>query len=818
MLNFSNQEDSKPYKAYQPPEQEFQDPVEKFREHMAQYDLFPQGPLILDGKTHRFGEDNVAWYAGFHDGDFVAGSCAAWNWGEVKKTFCSKKKGEMSPEEDARIQKRIKQINETQVAEKKIKHAQAKIQANEQWKAGTPVEPGGHPYLVNKGLKHGYGLKLGRDHCGRPRLLVPTINEHGQLVSLQYIDENGVKQNQPGGERKGMFYRIPGDFGTNNIIIGEGLATVATIWDATGADVICSFTAGNIPVVAPIIRKMYPNHNIIIAADNDIEKERQGKGNAGKEKGEEAANAIEAKFCLCPYDSDFNDLYMAQGLEAVKTAFKKTWAVSGEEWEKPIPLNEDHVQTMDPAILPDIVGDMAKAVSIETETPIELAVGLILSVLATACQGKIIIQIKPGYQEPLNIWVVTALGPANRKSSVLIKITKPLNQWERWKHAELEPAIKQDSIKLKNQEARLKSLRGKYGSANKDELEDIEAEILDIENNLVQVPIFPKLWAQDITTEHLGTLLNAHDEKMSIISAEGGIFEIIGGRYSGGVANLDLFLQGHSGDPVRVDRGSREPVLLDNPALTLGLSPQPEVLRGLADKPGFRGKGLLARILYFLPKSNLGHRGLDSEPVPENIKNNYNNLVCALLNIEHDENESGERRPYVLHLSKGAYREWSDFYMTVEKDLREGGRFEYLTDWAGKLPGAAARIAGLLHCAQNPHKPWEQKVELETMENALEIASILSDHALIAFDLMGADISLEGARKVWRWVKRNRLEVFTKRDCFNAHQGKFQKVSKLEEPLKVLVEHHYIQELTKKTGGRPSIEYSVNPEFAKRWA
>lgn len=490
-----------------------------------------------------------------------------------------------------------------------------------------------------------------------------------------------------------------------------------------------------------------------------------------------------------------------------------------QEWEKPVPLKEEQALKLDPNLLTGIIGDMARAVSIETESPFELSAGLILSVIATACQGKFMIQVKPGYQEPGNIWTVTALDPANRKSSVLMKITRPLTQWEKQKHLELEPWIKDAISKLKNQEARLKSLRTQYGKAKQEDLADIEAEITEIENNPIQVPMYPKIWAQDVTPEHLGTLLNNHDEKMSILSAEGGIFDIIGGRYSNGVANLDLFLQGHSGDPVRVDRGSRDPVYLNHPALTLGLSPQPEVLRGLTDKPGFRGKGLLARFLYLLPESNLGYRGLDSESVPEHISGSYHNLIFQLLDIEPGEDESGEKQPYILKLSQVAYQEWADFFMVVERDLREGGRFEHITDWAGKLPGAAVRIAALLHCAKIPNQPWAQEIELDTMTTTLDIASVFASHALIAFDLMGTDKSLEQARKVWRWIERNRHQEFSKRDCFNALKGSFHRVTNMEEPLKILIERNHIREVSKeKRVGKPSVKYAVNPEILKGWS
>jgi len=490
-------------------------------------------------------------------------------------------------------------------------------------------------------------------------------------------------------------------------------------------------------------------------------------------------------------------------------------------WDSPISLDDNIPPAIDPSILSGPVGDMARAVSVETETPIELPMGIGLSAIAAACQGKIIIKIKPGYHEPLNLWVVVALDPANRKTSVLSKMTAPLTAWEYEQHRQMEPWIKEAVSRRQNQEARLKSLRTKYGKAKPDELTGISAEILEIENNLEEAPVFPKVWAQDVTPEHLGTLMAQHNERMSIISAEGGIFDIAAGRYSSGVPNLDLFLQGHAGDAVRVDRGSREPVYMDHPALTFGLSPQPGVLRGLADKPGFRSRGLLARFNYFLPESKLGYRELETTPVPESVKTNYHHLIFQLLNIEPGEDEHCSVKPHVLTLSNAAYQEWADFYMAVEKDLRDDGRFEHIRDWAGKLPGAAARIAGLLHCADNPHEPWTIPVSLETMTTALEIATAFANHAEIAFDLMGADRSLDHARKVWRWVERNRLKFFGKRDCFEDLKGTFKKVKYLEEPLDTLVERNYLQakETKSKSGkGRHSIVYYVNPEIIGGWS
>ena len=766
---------------------------------------------IEPGKITRFGvngsQNKDAWAILYINDNGTAGAAYGnWQAGWKENWFYNDVDITTSQREELR-----KQIREAQVqAEKERQEVQAKAAKEAQaiLNNAGPADPG-HAYLNQKQVG-AYGLKQTGD-----TLLVPVMYG-GQIYSLQKIQPDGSKRFHSGGRTKGC-YLVIGDMDQADCYrIAEGYATGATIHEVTHSPVVICFNSGNMLEVAKKFKAKHPDKKQIICADNDLATNDRKGINPGRKAGEKAAKATGAELCICPVDSDFNDLHCSQGLNAVTQALKNAGVV--KTWDLPIDLDENQPPAMDPNILPGPVGDMARAETIETETPIELATGLGITAIATACQGKIIIEVKPGYREPLNLWVIVALDPANRKTSVLSRMTAPLTAWEREQHKQMEPWVKEAASRRQNQESRLKSLRTKYGKAKPDELKEIEAEILEIENDLEEIPVFPKAWAQDVTPEHLGTLMSQHNERMSILSAEGGIFDIAAGRYSSGVPNLDLFLQGHAGDAVRVDRGSREPVYMDNPALTFGLSPQPGVLKGLSDKPGFRSRGLLARFNYFLPTSKLGYRVLETTPVPESIKTNYHNLIFQLMNIEPGQDEHGETKPHVLTLSKAAYQEWAEFYNIVERDLRDDGRFEHVRDWAGKLPGAAARIAGLLHCAGNPHEPWTVPVSLGTMTTALDLAAVFADHALIAFDLMGADTSLDEARKVWRWIERNRLESFSKRDCHNALQGSFKRVKELEEPLIVLIERNYIQAETKPTGGRPSIIYRVNPEIIKGWS
>ena len=155
-------------------------------------------------------------------------------------------------------------------------------------------------------------------------------------------------------------------------------------------------------------------------------------------------------------------------------------------------------------------------------------------------------------------------------------------EWEKKKADDLKGVIKVAKNSKKLQDARLKNLRACYGKAKQIDLAQIEAEINDIEDNRVQVPVIPRLWTQDVTSEKTGMRLSENHERLSNFSAEGGIFDIIsGGRYNNKVPNLDVYLQAHAGYSVRVDRAGRDrgSFFLDKPTFTFGLSPQPYDLK-----------------------------------------------------------------------------------------------------------------------------------------------------------------------------------------------------------------------------------------------
>ena len=137
----------------------------------------------------------------------------------------------------------------------------------------------------------------------------------------------------------------------------------------------------------------------------------------------------------------------------------------------------------------------------------------------------------------------------------------------------------------------------------------------------IQVPVVPRLLADDATPEATASLLADHGGRIAVVSSEGGVFDTIAGRYSRAV-NIDVYLKGHSGDTIRVDREGRPPQYIPRAALTVGLMIQPRVLESIAANRDFTGRGLLARFLYAQPVSRSAGAGPEPRPSPKPPKAN----------------------------------------------------------------------------------------------------------------------------------------------------------------------------------------------------
>jgi replicative DNA helicase len=504
---------------------------------------------------------------------------------------------------------------------------------------------------------------------------------------------------------------------------------------------------------------------------------------------------------------------------AGELADSTTARVDGRGWTSPIPLGDGGgVPAFPVEVLPGWLGEYVAAVATATQTPPDLAGMLALAVLATVAAGAAEVEPRPGWREPLCVFVAVGMDAGARKSAVFSALTRPVAEFERDQAAAALPGITETATLRRIADQAAAHAEAAAGKAPASQQEEARAEAIAraAEASSLVVPPIPRWPVDDATPEALAGLLATYG-RIALLSPEGDVFDQMAGRYNQSAGpNLGVYLKGHAGDLLKVDRRGRPPEYVERPCLTIGLAVQPEVLRGLAGRPGFGGRGLLARFLYSLPPSLVGRRQPGAPPVPAAVADRYAlelQALAASLAVP-----AGDDGPALLTLDQAAGERLLGFERDLEPRLAAGGGdLAHLAGGAAKLAGATCRLAGLLHLAGHLRDGWARPINADTFAGAARLADYLVEHARAVFDLMGADPRVDDARWLVDWIARTGQVQFTRRDAHHAApRGRFPKATDLDPALSLLEEHGYLRRVdadpSGPKGGRPpSPRFLVNP-------
>ncbi|MDE1475891.1 zincin-like metallopeptidase domain-containing protein [Xenorhabdus bovienii] len=179
-------------------------------------------------------------------------------------------------------------------------------------------------------------------------LLIPGMDMHGKLWTLQSVNPS-FKSFMKGGRKHGLFtvagtddpQKTLRELDSNpHLFMAEGYATAHTVSNLNGGEpVIVAFDSGNLNAVAKELRARFPNHLLLIAADNDhnapnrLDPAGKPKPNVGLVKATETVakyggGLIVPHFKDGDKGSDWNDLTTTQGTEAARRMFGAQMAVA----------------------------------------------------------------------------------------------------------------------------------------------------------------------------------------------------------------------------------------------------------------------------------------------------------------------------------------------------------------------------------------------------------------------------------------------------------------------------------------------------------
>jgi putative DNA primase/helicase len=281
--------------------------LNKIHDAMRNEGLHPKS-ISIDGKFHNFSThtkkntDKAGWYVFSELNDLIFGSFGCFREG-MQCAYQSKANSVMSNVERAEYVRERKKLDAVIAKEKKIAAENAAIEAA---KIMDSVDFNAeHEYIKRKQI-----VMIGGAGVRGDVLYVPLYNFKNELFNVEHIypKKGSIKHGLTGAPRKDYYNILGTPAEGETILLAEGYATAVSLHMATKKPVLVAFTAGNLPAVAA----HFKNHPLIICADNDEKK-------AGEINAQEAAKKHgNARVVLCPVATDFNDMHVSQGLDAVR--------------------------------------------------------------------------------------------------------------------------------------------------------------------------------------------------------------------------------------------------------------------------------------------------------------------------------------------------------------------------------------------------------------------------------------------------------------------------------------------------------------------
>ena len=403
--------------------------------------------------------------------------------------------------------------------------------------------------------------------------------------------------------------------------------------------------------------------------------------------------------------------------------------------------------------------------------------------------------------------MIVVLPPGERKSAVFRHVFEPLEEAEKRVRADARPAVERAREERDSLSAEIARLTRK-ARRNPDDihrLADLRAEL-----EAAPTPVMPRLLADDATPEVIPRLLAENDGRLCVASAEGGIFSTLRGRYSSGMVNIDVFLKGHAGDSLRVDRKNAEAIIVERPTLSAALAVQPAVLKELLGQPDFRGRGLVARFLFSLPHPCVGKRRFDPDDLDERFVSEYRTRLRDLLA------RPRAATPVALRFADDAREVWRAFAVEVEVLCGPDRELASMGDWVSKLPGATARLAGILHLLDRTELAHDgaSTVSAQTVARAVELARYFLAHARLVLLAEVRDETRLNAEALLAWARHR--PTFTLRDAQRAMKGRFTNADRAREAIAILREHGYVRARPapaehRGTGRPPNEVFDVHP-------
>lgn len=256
---------------------------------------------LIVGKRQRCradgrGKEKCGWYH-LHEirlasgDDLIVGSFGIWTGNSNNAQKIEYRKDDLNQEQRDALKRRMAEDRKNAELAEKAAQARAAEAARKAWALYSAQ--GECEYLTRKGVL-GHGVRYTKGGA----IVVPVLDTSGQIHGLQIIRGKLTgerrkldKEFWPSGLKKqGHFHQI-GSIGPI-VLVCEGYATGASLYQATGLPVVVAFDAGNIIHVARALRARYKHTRLLICADDDATQKCHAEVDAQSDKRTECRQRV----------------------------------------------------------------------------------------------------------------------------------------------------------------------------------------------------------------------------------------------------------------------------------------------------------------------------------------------------------------------------------------------------------------------------------------------------------------------------------------------------------------------------------------------
>lgn len=363
------------------------------------------------------------------------------------------------------------------------------------------------------------------------------------------------------------------------------------------------------------------------------------------------------------------------------------------------------------------------------------------------------IQIKPGWEEGPRLYTAIVADPGSLKTPATEVALQPLKQRQR----QLLEAYQRDKERYQEEIKRYNETKSKDGKSATDAGEPPEE------------PVLAQVYTTDATMEALAVLLNQNPRGMLFMRDELAGWARAMDKYTGKGDDRQKWLSFWSGGDEIVNRkGRKEPIVLNDPFISVTGCLPPDVLGDLADDRG-REDGFVHRILFAYPDP-MPRQWADDSVCPE-TRDAYQRVWEQLWKLEPTLNTRGEKVPLVVTFTPEGQAEFIRWYNDHSAESKDPLFPDNLRGPWAKMYGYCGRLTLIIQeCRYVSGEAAGEQIDRISVQGAIRLIDYFKAHARRVYRRLHVTKDDQQLELLLRWIRKQNGPVKL-RDLLRANAG-----------------------------------------------